>query len=536
MKGFGDACPSRSPLLSGIFRLILRGGACLLLAPALQALPEPVTHPSVPRPDLKDDGAGMREALRQRAVAYLLRYREDDLGQAVRLFNQILKSGNDFAPAYGGLAEARSLRYLWGWEPELGRLKQAVQQGQKGVELGPDLADTHLGLGIALMASDRYTPALAELDRAVSLDPESFRAHLYRGMLLRGLRRTEELAEEATRILQLDSSSAVAYSLLGDYYQDLRSFQLSRESYLAAALLDQRLVWPRLGLAAAYQKGMDYTAARKTYASTENDFPGELSRCRIMQASLMVATQYYDEALRIYEGIPEKESLSPPLMRRLMQAGRGYALEKMGNIEKAEFFWTQLVEEFPENYDGAVRDREVVSQGYEGLARYYDGRGDKDRSRDILEKGCRQEGMAFSLYRALAERRRTAGDIPGALFILDKGVKGAPRDLDLLAATEASLSMVRAMGAGKTGPEARRNAMFLLDEVEARLALNPGTSYVPHLDLARCEALLGREALVIPHLRDAVERGFTSVASLAGDSDFKLLAGNPEFQALTTTP
>jgi hypothetical protein len=144
--------------------------------------------------------------------------------------------------------------------------------------------------------------------------------------------------------------------------------------------------------------------------------------------------------------------------------------------------------------------------------------------------------MAFSLYRALAERRRASGDLPGALAVLSKGVKGAPRDLDLLTASEASLSMVRAIGSGKSESKARRNAMDLLDEVEARVALNPGTSYVPHLDLARCEALLGRETRVIPFLREAMKKGYSSVHSLAEDSDFKVLAGNPEFLALTTTP
>jgi tetratricopeptide (TPR) repeat protein len=469
-------------------------------------------------------------------VGYILRYRKDDLGQAVRLFNQILKSSSDFAPAFGGLAEARALRYLWGWDPDPERLKQALERGKRGVELGPGLADTRLGLGLAYMAADRYTPALAELDRAVEIDPGSFRAHLYRGMLLRGLRRTEELGAEVTRLLQLDPSAAVAYSLLGDYYQDSRRFDPARESYLTAALLDQRLLWPRQGLAAAYQKDLNYAAAGKTYDSTEADFPDERTRVRIMAASLLIAIQNYDDAQDLYEGIPEKEALSPPLLRRLMLAGRGYSLEKLRQEEKAEYFWNLLIEEFPRDFDGAVRDREVVSQGYEGLVRFYDGKGDRGRSTGLLERACRQEGMSFSLYAALAGRRRASGDLKGAVSILRKGLQGAAEGLDMIAASEACLSAVKGLQGGKAGSTTKQDAAALLEDLGGRITRHPAASYVPYLNLARAEALTGHEARALAHLRTAREKGFRWIEDPFKDPDFRALSGNPEFRELATAP
>jgi tetratricopeptide (TPR) repeat protein len=521
--------------LSGIFILLLGGGE-FLPATDLHAFPGPETAPSVAVPDLKNQAAALREPLYRQAVNYLLRYRRDDLGQAVRLFNQILKTSSDFAPALGGVAEARALRFLWGWEPDPDRLKQALDQGKRGVELGPDLAETHLGLGLAYMAADRYTPALAEMDRAVEMDPGSFRAHLYRGMVLRGLRRTEELGAEATRLLQIDPSSAVAYSLLGDYYQDSRRFEIARESYLTAALLDQHLLWPRQGLAAAYQKEMQYGAAAKTYDATEHDFPEEQLRVRIMAASLLIATQNYEDALKIYEAISEKESFSPPLLRRLMRAGRAYALEKLGREEKAEYYWTQLVEEFPEAFDGAVRDREVVSQGYEGLVRYYDGKGNRNRSTDLLERACRQEGMDYSLYAALAGRRQASGDLKGAVSILRKGLLGAPAHPDLVTASEVCLSAVRGLGTGKATSATRQDATALLDDLGARISRDPVTSHVPYLNLARSEALLGREMQALTYLRKAMDRGFRGIRDSARDPDFNALSGNRDFRELTTSP
>jgi tetratricopeptide (TPR) repeat protein len=498
---------------------------------------EPDEGPSAPLPQLQHNAQGMRDSLYQRGVEYLLRYTRDDMGQAVRLFGYILKADKDFAPAYGGLAEARSLRYFWGWEPDPERLKQAMSMGEKGVELGPESADAHLGLGLALMASERYTPALAEMDRAVALAPDSFRAHLYRGMILRGLRRNEDLAKEASRLVGLDPSSAAAYSLLGDYYQDTREFLLARDSYLTAALLDQRLFWPRLGLAASYQKRLNLPSAGKSYDAAIRDFPEETVRCRIMWASLLVAGQNYEDALKIYQELPEREALSPPLMRRLMLAGRAYSLEKLGGPEKAEYFWTQLVQEFPEKFDGAIRDREVVSQGYEGLVRYYDGKGEKTRSRELLESAGRHEGMTFSLYRNLAERRAAAGDSPGAVAALRKGVRGAPPGLDLVDASNSSLAAIRGLGDAGGKTQVRTVAGELLDELSTRLSHAPNTgSYTPHLLLARGEALLGREARAIEHLRQALSLGYSGTRSLATDPDFKSLRDNPDFRALTKAP
>ncbi len=527
--------PRLPRIFPGIF-LLLFGGGLALSADRLPSAPDPETAPAVALPDLKDQAAALREPIYRQAVSYLLRYRKDDLGQAVRLFNQILKSSSDFAPAFGGLAEARALRFLWGWEPDPGRLQQALDEGRKGVELGPDLAATHLGLGLALMAADRYTPALEELDRAVEIDPGSFRARLYRGMLLRGLRRTEEAGAEATRLLQIDPSSAAAWSLLGDYYQDSLRFDVARESYLTAALLDQRLFWPRQGLAATYQKQLNYGAAAKTYDATEHDFPEEQLRVRILEASLLIATQNYEEALRLYEAISEKEIFSPPLLRRLMLAGRAYALEKLGSAEKAEYYWTQLVEEFPPDFDGAVRDREVVSRGYEGLVRYHDGKGDRRRATDLLEKACRQGGLDYTLPTALAGRRLAGGDGKGALSVLLEGLRKTPSEPDLVTVSEISLRAVRGLGTGRAASAARRDAAALLDDLGARIARDPVTSHVPCLNLARAEALLGRETQALDYLRKAMERGFQGIRDSADDPDFKALTGSRKFRELTTAP
>jgi len=476
--------------------------------------------------------SGMRDPFYHRALIYLERYRRDDLGQAIRLLHQVIQIDPTFARAYGVLAEAHALRYLWGWDPDLQGLQKALDQGERGVRLDDKVAETHLGLGLAYLAADRYTPGVAELDRAVSLDADSLRSHVYRGMALRGLKRLEETREEVERALELAPSSPLAYSLLGDYYQERHDFTKAQDAYLTATQLDQSLLWPRLGLAAAYQKNLNFTSAGRTYDFTEADFPGDIPRCRIMAASLLVATQEYESAVRLYEGISQEENLSPPLLRRLMQAGRAYSLERIGKTEEAEFYWSQIIREFPPDFDGAVRDREVVSSAYEALVRYQEERGNPGRAKELLEQGCSRAGMSIALYSKLAERYREAGRLDQAVATFRRGLLGAPQGIDLVTTTQALLPLLRAVAKRKAADPVSQDAEGILQNLATRLGETGPDSYVPYLNLAKGEALLEHPLQALEHLRQAVEKGFSGLGRAGKDPDLKGLAKVPAFRVM----
>ena len=124
----------------------------------------------------------------------------------------------------------------------------------------------------------------------------------------------------------------------------------------------------------------------------------------------------------------------------------------------------------------------------------------------------------------------------GAVSILRKGLHGTPSGPDLVTASEIGLLAVRGLGTGKAASATRQDAMALLDDLGARISRDPVTSHVPYLNLARGEALLGRERQALDYLRKAMERGFQGIRDSAGDPDFKALTGNREFRELTTAP
>ncbi|MCI0569081.1 MAG: hypothetical protein L0Z52_12980 [Acidobacteria bacterium] len=472
----------------------------------------------------------------QRAVEYLERWQRDDLGQAVRLFNQVVKALPLDPRGHAGLAEARAIRYLWGWEPDPAMLQQGLASGKSAVELNPDSAEARQGLGLALMANDQYTPALAELSRATTLNPGSFRAHLYRGMLLRGLQRPKEALTEAQLALNLAPASAVARALLGDCNQDRRLFAEARAAYLAAAELDQRLLWARLGIAATYQREGNLPAAERTYLLAEKEFPEDATRIHILAASMLVVGQRYEDGVVVYQAISEKEAVSPPLFRRLMQAGRAFSLDKLNRREESEYFYDKLVDEFPAEFDGGYRDRELASQGYEALAQIYDTKREPQRAQKILEKGCQNRGMTFGLYTACAERLRTSGRLEAAVETLRRGLRDGASDVDWVSITEKVLPTLRSVATTpKVSSKTRSESVGLLDELASRIAEAEPASFVPYLNLARGEALFRQNQKALQNLEAAMKRGYGGIRASQTDPDFKSLLDDPAFRAMAET-
>ena len=67
---------------------------------------------------------------------------------------------------------------------QMGKLSEGIALLQKVVDLAPDLAATHLDLGLALAASYDQEAALLQTSEAVRLAPQSGVAHFYHGRIL----------------------------------------------------------------------------------------------------------------------------------------------------------------------------------------------------------------------------------------------------------------------------------------------------------------------------------------------------------------
>ncbi len=82
-----------------------------------------------------------------------------------------------------------------------GEAHQAAACFERALEIAPDFADAHVGLGIAFAVDSRVYPALDHLEKAVELEPENFFAHFKLGQLCFKLRVPDKGYAEMARAL-----------------------------------------------------------------------------------------------------------------------------------------------------------------------------------------------------------------------------------------------------------------------------------------------------------------------------------------------
>jgi serine/threonine-protein kinase len=143
-----------------------------------------------------------------------MRRRGRGVREAVRLFEAAAARDSAWAPAWGGLAEARAL--LPGYYDAEGMnesqdstawdtsLRGAEVAARRALALDPNSAAAHIALGGVHRDRWEWTQGEAEYRRALQLDPDSHEAHQQYAELLWGMGRLDEALRECERAVLLD--------------------------------------------------------------------------------------------------------------------------------------------------------------------------------------------------------------------------------------------------------------------------------------------------------------------------------------------
>jgi non-specific serine/threonine protein kinase len=129
-----------------------------------------------------------REALRRpeaqvEAYEHFLRGRQllhnqtsASFGGAEREFQRAIEIDSKYAPAFAGLAQVYMWRVEWMGRGDEAR-EAADRASWRALELGPELAESHVARGGFLASVDDYAGAEREYQEALHLNPRSFEAH-----------------------------------------------------------------------------------------------------------------------------------------------------------------------------------------------------------------------------------------------------------------------------------------------------------------------------------------------------------------------
>jgi DNA-binding winged helix-turn-helix (wHTH) protein/TolB-like protein/tetratricopeptide (TPR) repeat protein len=134
--------------------------------------------------------------------------------RSMGLYREAIALDPDYALAYAGLGESHR-RMIFGADGEpKATLAEARRNAQRAVEIDPELAEGHAGLGWVRFWHDWDWPgAEATFRRAIQLNPSEVNAHFGLSQLLEVLGRDDEATEQQRIAREIDPMSLILLTL-----------------------------------------------------------------------------------------------------------------------------------------------------------------------------------------------------------------------------------------------------------------------------------------------------------------------------------
>lgn len=193
------------------------------------------------------------DAAYQKGKLHARRLTPDELGKAVTFFQEAIRLDPDFAAAWSGLADAYTSLGDYGGMPGREAFVKAQEVARIATEKGPDMAETHASLGLALSLDPRHwTEAGPSFERAIRLNSRYGPSHQWYGAHLARLGRTREAIDETRRALAGDPVSLPISAVVGWMYYYDRQHDKAIHQAQQTIDLDPGFLYGYLILARAY--------------------------------------------------------------------------------------------------------------------------------------------------------------------------------------------------------------------------------------------------------------------------------------------
>jgi TolB-like protein len=195
---------------------------------------------------------------------YYFRYKKEDNEQAIELFKKAIELDPDYALAHAGLGDAYCQRAVRFGFPETW-IDRGIEEAQKSISLDPDLAEGYKALGSAYFGGKGW------------------------------LRKAVEAGQKA---VEANPNSALACSALGEYYFNIGEFDKAFPFVKKAIALSPADAFPCADLGSIYY-GLDDSGRAEEWLKKALELQPDLDWANIAQIDLYLGFGEYNKAIEL---------------------------------------------------------------------------------------------------------------------------------------------------------------------------------------------------------------------------------------------
>lgn len=236
---------------------------------------------------------------------YYHRYKKEDNEQAIELYKKAIELDPDYALAHAGLGDAYTQKVIRFGFPEAEWFDPAIEEAQKAISLDPNLAEGYKALGSAYgFVKGWWRKAVEALQKAVEANPNSALAC---GALAECYNMIGELDKAfpfSKKAIALSPADAFPCTDLGDIYYGLDDPVRAERWYKKALELQPDLDVAHAGLIGLYFDLGEYNKAIEQSQTYLSKVPGNPSAWMIEFAALAeFFSGHYEKAQEYYQKI-----------------------------------------------------------------------------------------------------------------------------------------------------------------------------------------------------------------------------------------
>ena len=237
-----------------------------------------------------------------------------------------------------------------------GRHEEALAPLRKALELEPESAEWHRGVGVLLNKLKRHEEALGLLRKAVELDPRWVHAHAELGAVLDDMGRPEEALAPLRKALELEPESAERHVRVGVVLDKLKRHEEALDLLRRAVELDPRRVNAHVELGTVLD---DMGRSEEALAPLRKalELEPESSERHVRVGVVLNKLKRHEEALDLLRRAVE---LDPRRVRAHVELGT--VLDDMGRPEEALVPLRKALELEPESSERHVRVGVVLNK------------------------------------------------------------------------------------------------------------------------------------------------------------------------------